>query len=244
MTKKKLFDLLVIFLLGGLGGVLADSFVLPKLASLPPFSKLEFIRSAGSGTTIINPTERITVTENIALENAVDRIIPALVFIQSFSGSKLVGQGSGFAVTADGLIITATSNFPAKATSHLVYRDSHSVAAQLVRIDTKTGLALFKIGETNLPVVSFADIGQIRLGERVVLVGARLNDKKLDQFVNLGVVRAIGEALELNLDESDILANGSPLINIKGEVIGLNLVGASGLKETIPSDTIKKFLEG
>ena len=245
MSKKKILDLLIIFFLGGLGGVLADNFILPKLAAVPLFSKIGFIRLAGSGTTIINPTERITVTENTALEDAIARVTPCLVFIQSFSGNKLLGQGTGFIVTGDGLIITAADNLSAKATSYLVYRNSHSVTAQVVRTDVKSGLALLKIGENNLPVVSFVDSSQVRLGERMVLVGAELNDKELGKFVNLGIVRAITDgALELNLDENESLANGGPLINIKGEVAGLNLVGASGLKKTIPGEMIKKFLEG
>ena len=245
MDKKKVLNLLIIFFLGGLGGVLADNFVLPRLASIPLLSKIGFIRQIGDGTTIINPTERIIITENTALEDAIDRIAPCLVFIQSFNGNKLIGQGTGFIVTADGLIVTAADNLSAKATSYLVYRNSHSLTAQIVRTDAASGLVLLKIEENNLPVVSFADISQIRLGGRVVLVGARLNNKELGKFVNLGIVRGLGEeALEVNLDESDLLANGGPLINIKGEALGLNLIDNAGFKKTVPSDAIKKFLEG
>ncbi|MBU1137168.1 S1C family serine protease [Patescibacteria group bacterium] len=245
MNKKFFLNLLIIFLLGGLGGVLAENFVLPKLAAIPLFSKIGFIRQAGSGTTIINPTERITITENAAIEDVVDRLSSRLVFIQSFSGSKLIGQGTGFIVIADGLIVTAADNLSTKATSYLIYRNSHSVTAQIVKTDTKSGLALLKINESNLPVVSFADSSQIRLGERVVLVGSELNNKELGKFVNLGIIRSIGsETLKLDLDENDPLANGGPLLNIKGEVIGLNLVGAAGLDQTILSETIKKFIEG
>jgi len=81
-----------------------------------------------------------------------------------------------------------------------------------------------------LPVVSLVDLENLELGERVILIGAELIGSDLNEFVNLGIIRNINDGtLEINLSEENILANGSPLINIRGEVIGLNLVDSKGL---------------
>ena len=83
--KQKIFKLILILIIGGLGGVLADQFLLPFLADAPFFSQIEFIERAKDGTTIINKTERITITENTAAEEAIRRINPSITAVQTLS---------------------------------------------------------------------------------------------------------------------------------------------------------------
>ena len=241
--KDKILKFLLILIIGGLGGVLADQFLLPYLATVSPFSKIGFIRQASNGTTIINPTEKIIITENTALEQAIDKISPSLVVVQSFQGKKLINQGTGFIMTSDGLIITAADLVPIEASQYLVFRNNHSLIGQVIRRDLESNLALLEIEETNLPVVSLVDLKNLHLGERIILVGVELVDSYLNQFVNLGIIRSINrETLKINLFEENSLANGSPLVNAKGEVIGLNLVDQKGLLKTIPVNKLKEFI--
>ena len=241
--KDKILKFLLILIIGGLGGVLADQFLLPYLATVSPFSKIEFIRQASDGTTIINPTEEIIITENTALEQAIDKISPSLVVVQSFQSKKLINQGTGFIMTSDGLIITAADLVPIKASQYLVFRNNHSLIGQVIKRDLENNLALLEIEETNLPVVSLVDLENLHLGERIILVGVELVDSYLNQFVNLGIIRSINrETLKINLFEENSLANGSPLVNVKGEVIGLNLVDRKGLLKTIPVNKLKEFI--
>ncbi len=243
MLKKNILNLLFILIIGGLGGILADQFLLPYLAGIPPFSKIGFIHQAGNGTTIIHPTEKIIITENTALEQAIDKISPCLVVIQSEQNKRLLSQGTGFIITSDGLIITAGDLAPAKADQYLVFRNEQSLSAQVVKRDLENNLALLKIAETNLPVVSLTDLAEVRLGQRVILIGVELVKNSLNRFVNLGIIRSINqEMLKINLAEENTLTNGSPLINIKSEVIGLNLVDYKGLLKTIPANKIKEFI--
>ena len=240
--KSKIFKLLVILIIGGLGGVLADQFFLPYLSTVSPFSKINFIRQSGNGTTIINPTERIIITENTAVENAVSRVAPCLIVIQSFQGEKIISQGAGFIMTSDGFIVTAANNVSVAADKYLVFRNNHFLEAEIVETDTKNNLALLKIEGNNLPVVSFADFDELRLGQKIILIGAELTTEGLNRFVNLGVIRSVYEnILKINLTEDNSLANGGPLVNVKGEVIGLNLVDQRGLIKTIPASQIKQF---
>jgi len=242
-TKKKVLNLFFILIIGGLGGILADQFLLPYLATIPPFSRIDFIQQVGNGTIIINPTEEIIITENTALEQAIDKISPCLVAVQSFQNKILIRQGTGFIITSDGLVITAGDLVPARASQYLIFRQEQSWVAQVVDRDLENNLALLRIEETNLPVVSLTDLTEVRLGQRIILIGAELVENHLNRFVNLGIIRSINqEILKINLIEENSSANGSPLINVKGEVIGLNLVDYKGLLKTIPADKIKDFI--
>ena len=241
--KKKALSLFLILIIGGLGGILADQFLLPYLATIPPFSKIAFIRQASNGTTIIHPTEKIIITENTALEDAINKISPCLVAIQSYQNKRLISQGTGFIITSDGLIITTGDLVPTKADQYLIFRNNHSIIGQLVKRDFESNLALLRIDETNLPVVSLDGLENLHLGQRVILIGVELIESHLNRFVNAGIIRSINqELLKINLSEENSLANGSPLIDIKGEVIGLNLVDYKGLLKTIPANKIKEFI--
>ena len=243
--KSRILNLLLILIIGGLGGILADQFFLPYLATISPFSKIEFIRQARDGTTIINPTERITVTENTALEQAIDKISPCLVAIQAYQGRVLISQGTGFIVTSDGLIMTTADSVPARAGQYFVFKNGNSLTAQVAKIDLEDNLALLKIEESNLPVVPLTDLEDLHLGQRIILIGVELVESYLNPFVNLGIIRSINqEILKINLTEENTLANGGPLINVKGEVIGMNLIDGQGLLKTIPANRIKEFLKG
>lgn len=241
--KDKISKLFLILIIGGLGGILADQFLLPYLATISPFSKIEFIRQARDGTTIINKTEEIIITENTALEEAVDKVSPCLVAIQAYQNNKLISQGTGFIVTSDGLVITANDLVPVKANQYLVFRNGHSLTAQVVKNDLEKDLVLVKVAESNLPVVSLAEVEDLRLGQRVILIGVDKTKDNFSRFVNLGIIRSINQGiLKLNLTEENSLANGGPLINIKGEVVGLNLIDQQGLIKTIPASRIKALI--
>jgi len=95
----------------------------------------------------------------------------------------------------------------------------------------------------NLPVVSFINLDDLSLGERAILIGAGLNKDKLNYFVNLGIIRSINEEeVKINIIQESGLANGSPLINVKGEAIGLNLIDENGFIKVISVKDIKEFI--
>jgi len=241
--RKKILNIFLILIIGGFGGILADKFLLPYLSNIPFFTQFEFIQHAGNGTTIINPTEKIIVTENIAIEESINKISPCLVVVQSYQNKRILNQGTGFLITSDGLLIASGDLVSLNVSQYLVFRDGYSLAAKLIKKDLKNNLALFQIEDDNLPVVSLTNLEDLKLGERVILIGVELKGSNLNKFVNLGIIRNINNGtLEINLKEENISANGSPLINVKGEVIGLNLVDNKGLLKTIPVNKIKEFV--
>ena len=241
--KKNISKFLIILIIGGIGGVVADQFFLPYLATIPTFSKIEFIHRTSNGTTIINPTEKIIITENVAIEEAINKISTCLVPVYAYKDKELISQGTGLIVTSDGLIITAADLVPIGVDRYMIFYNGYSVTVEIVKVDLDNNLALLKIEETNLPVVSFVDSNNLQLGERIILAGAELNKEKLNYFVNLGIIRSIdGEDMKINIVQEDGLANGGSLINIKGEVIGLSLVNKDGFIKIISVDIIKEFI--
>jgi len=245
MTAKIFLICFLVFVIGGLGGILADQFFLPLLSVIKPFSQLEFIKHGSNGTTIINPTERIIITENVALGEAIEKIKPCLAVIQTYQGQKIINEATGFILTSDGLIITSDQVIFPEATEYLIHYEDISLSANLIKKDTINNLALFKVEKNNLPVAPLVNLEDMYLAQRVLLVGAETGEgSQLNYFVNLGIVRSINQGIvKLNLDEYNLLADGSPLINIRGEVVGLNIIGQKGLLKTVPADEIREFIQ-
>ena len=242
--KRKFSKFILILIIGGLGGILADQFFLSYLSTVPFFNKIEFIQQAGNRTTIINPTERIIITENTAIQQAVDKVDHCLVAVYSYQGKEIINRSTGIVVTSDGLIVTINDAVPIISTRYSVFRNGDILNAQVIKRDAKNNLALLKVDESNLSVVSLTNLEDLHLGERVILMGVELIDSHLNNFVNLGIIRSISQGiLKLNLQEENMLANGGPLVNMKGEVIGLNLVGQRGLIKTVSADKIMEFIE-
>lgn len=243
--KKTISNLLIILIIGGLGGIIADYFILPYLVNFPIFASLELVQRAKNGTTIINKTEEITVVENVAAEEAIHQASSCLAAIQLFSGEKIIKQGSGIIVTNDGLIATTADLALEKGAYRYLITLSNNISLEgkVIRQDKKRNLALIKLEANNLPVAVLSEPKDVRLGQRIILLGSQMENNKFNEFVNIGTIRGISsEAILINLEERNILANGGPLINIEGEIIGLNVIDQTGLVKTIPADLINGFL--
>src|SRR3990167_8123037 len=96
-----LFKLIFILIIGALGGILGTRLLLPYLASKPYFERFELIRQSAGGTTIINKQEQVVI-----MKNGVNKVSRIVVGNRSKKGGKTVFEGSGTAITPDGLILT------------------------------------------------------------------------------------------------------------------------------------------
>ena len=241
--RKKAAYLFLILLLGGLGGLLTNM-SLYYLSDIAPFSRLEFIKNLKEGTTIINKTEEIVISKNEGLQEAILKIQPSLVGVVN---SVTEEQISGFVLTSDGLIVSSADILTSSG-KYLIYQDSWQAEASLVKKDLQNNLALFKIEKDNLSVVSLGGLDQLSLGQMVILNGLEVKETsdsfKSFHFINLGTVRSIKDSsLAVNLSEKSQIANGGPLIDIEGRVIGLNLVNSQGFVKSVPVAKISQLLE-
>ena len=143
------------------------------------------------------------------------------------------GAGSGFIIDADGSILTNQHVIDRAERIVVKLADGRSVRARLVGADPETDVALIKIdGQTGLPVAPLGDSSTLRAGEWVCAIG---NPLGYEHSVTVGVVSSLGRKLfDVGLDnyiQTDAAINfgnsGGPLINARGEVIGINAAVSS-----------------
>jgi serine protease Do len=138
------------------------------------------------------------------------------------------GEGTGFIIDADGSILT--NNHVIEGADRIVVKlsDGRSLRARVVGADPDTDIALIRIdGQTGLPVAALGDSSMLRAGEWVCAIG---NPLGYEHTVTVGVVSFVGRKLfDASLDnyiQTDAAINfgnsGGPLINARGEVVGIN----------------------
>ena len=161
------------------------------------------------------------------------------------------GQGSGFIISADGLILT-NAHVVHDATEVLVkLTDRREFVAKVLGADEKTDVAVLKIDARDLPVVRIGDSHDLKVGSWVLAIGSPFG---FENTVTAGVVSAKGRSLPddsfVPFIQTDVAVNpgnsGGPLINANGEVVGINSQifsrsgGYQGLSFAIPIDIAQK----
>lgn len=179
------------------------------------------------------------------------------------SGSGAVIDDRGYIVTNNHVIAEAAKD-PAAYKLSVVFNDGKEVPASLVGRDPKTDLAVLKVDNVDdLSVAKLGDSDKLIVGQEVIAAGAPLG---LRSTVTRGIVSALHRAVPLKPDgvsDSDTVLDGvqtdasinhgnsgGPLINLDGEIIGINTAGkslsdsASGLGFAIPVNEMKHVVDG
>jgi serine protease Do len=177
-------------------------------------------------------------------------------FFRKFFGNipdqelKQQSLGSGFIVDRDGYIITNNHVVAGAEEIKVKLADGRQFKAKVIGRDPKTDLALIKITAIfeNLPVLGLGDSDAIRVGDWVLAVG---NPFGLEHTVTQGIISATGRVIGAgpydNFLQTDAPINpgnsGGPLVNLKGEVIGINsavVAAGQGIGFAIPSNLAKR----
>ncbi len=155
------------------------------------------------------------------------------------------GVGSGFVLSADGLIMTNAHVVEGADEVIVTLTDKREFKAKIIGADKRTDVALVKINATGLPAVRTGDVSKLRVGEWVMAIGSPFG---LENTVTAGIVSAkqrdTGDYL--SFIQTDVAINpgnsGGPLINMRGEVVGINSQiysrsgGFMGISFAIPID--------
>ena len=238
---KTLLKILAIFILGIFGGIFADQILWPYFIEKPLFYQYRLEQSP----VYVTEKKEVTITENIALQNAIEKVEKTIIGVQTKTKTGKILAGSGLILTSDGLIVTLADLVPQGGNSSF-FVDGETASFQILKRDLKENLALIKIEKTNLPTVGFANLEKLKLGERVFLVGMAQPPNggwvaSPGLVVNEGIVKSFDEnSIQTNIFEK-IRLQGSPLFNIEGEVLGLNTIDSEGKIITIPISKIKSF---
>jgi serine protease Do len=164
------------------------------------------------------------------------------------------GQGSGFIVSADGVILTNAHVVHGAKEVTVKLTDRREYQAKVLGEDPKTDVAVIKINAKDLPVVPLGSTRDLRPGEWVAAIGAPFG---FENSVTVGVVSAKGRSLPddgyVPFIQTDVAVNpgnsGGPLFNARGEVVGINSQiysrsgGYMGLSFAIPIELATKVKE-
>jgi len=275
IQREPLFKWFLIFLLivflgfisGATGSVVADKYIMPYLSTVPRLSRYNFFQS--DKPVIVQKNEKITVTEESGVIAAVAKVSPAVVSIVStrdargFFGDvwEQKGGGTGFVLTNDGLIATNKHVVAdSEATYTVITNDGKNYSAKILARDPSNDFAVVKIEAENLPVATLGNSADLQVGQNVIAIGNTLGEYQ--NTVTTGVVSAIGRSVSAgdglmqseNLEDviqTDAAINpgnsGGPLVNIAGQVIGINTAidrGGQLVGFAIPINNVQTAIDG
>ena len=233
-----------------------------RAASLPDFTEL--VEKTSPAVVNIRTTEKISVAE--AAPGAPDEQMQEL--FRRFFGMPMPksqpfpsphnrksappseeevprGVGSGFIVSQDGYVLTNAHVVDGADEVYVKLTDKREFKAKVVGLDKRTDVAVVKIDGTKLPRLVIGDSDKIRAGEWVVAIGSPFD---LENSVSAGIVSAKSRDTGdfLPLIQTDVAVNpgnsGGPLLNMQGEVVGINSQiysrsgGYMGISFAVPID--------
>lgn len=239
---------------------------LPALAELPNFTEL----AKTAGPAVVNISTQKKVAPPQQNQPGMEKFFnenprtPFDDFFKQFERYFRNGRpnprpqrslGSGFILSSDGFI--ATNNHVVEGADEIKVNildekgEYESYDAKIIGTDPLTDLALLKIdAKRDLPTLELADFSEVEVGQWVLAIG---NPFGLDHTVTSGIVSALGRNISNNpydnFLQTDASINpgnsGGPLLNLKGEVIGINtaiIARGQGIGFAIPSSIVKEII--
>ena len=268
MTWKRIFYILfvgVVALFSATAGVVVGGKFVLSLTGSSKGTSLQTFTDAPTQLHISNTQIDTAITQTV------EKVSPAVVTVvgtvpgqNTFFGTTPSGQvsGSGVIISSDGYIVT--NNHVVDGTSDLsvTLSDGTQLPAKIISTDIFADLAVLKVDGTMPAVATLGNSDNLKPGETVIAIGSPLGQFR--NTVTVGVVSATGRSLDTgngyfmeDLIQTDAAINqgnsGGPLVNLNGEVIGLNTIivrggngstaVAEGLGFSIPSNTVQFIAE-
>ena len=218
-------------------------------AALPNFADI----AAANGPAVVNVTV-VAKAEGSEVVESMPKIDPNNPFFEFFrkfnfqiprGGVPARGTGSGFIVSPDGVILTNAHVIGDATDVSVKLTDRREFKAKVIGIDQPSDVAVLKIPATNLPTVTLDLADDVKVGQWVLAIGSPFG---FENSVTSGIVsakyRSFGEKSYVPFIQTDVAVNpgnsGGPLINAKGQVVGINSQiysqtgGYQGLSFAIP----------
>ncbi len=211
---------------------------------------------AARRTPVVAVAEKVSpAVVNVSAESVVRDVDPFFGMFFGPSERRTQSLGSGLIVDANGIVVTNAHVIEGASRIMVTTLDGRELDADLLGSDRDADLAVLKVKARGLPAVPLGRSADLMIGETVVAIG---NPFGLSHTVTSGVLSAVGRTVPSERGErvfTDFLQtdasinpgnSGGPLVNILGEVIGINtaiIQGASGIGFAIPADRARRVVD-
>jgi serine protease Do len=249
---------IVVFLLGTIGCPL------PSIVTTPPTTTPTAPTAAPIDPGWMPPSSNGQASVLPSIADVVALVKPSVVAINTEYTSYDIfnrpftqqGAGSGWVIDEDGLIVTNNHVVEEADSVTVILADGRTFTAQTVLTDWLSDLAVVKVNASNLPAARVGNSDALRVGDWVVAIG---NSLGMGISATKGIVSAKGVSISVSegqtlddLVQTDAAINpgnsGGPLVNMAGEVIGINSVkiaqvGVEGMGYAISSNTARPIIQ-
>ncbi len=243
-------------------------------AAVPTFDFADLVEKTSSAVVNIRTTEKVSVNQSV---NAPDEQMQEL--FKRFFGVPMPqqppgaaphkrkpapeqgaapdeevprGVGSGFIISPEGYVLTNAHVVDGADEVYVKLTDKREFKAKVIGLDKRTDVAVVKIEGSKLPFLAIGDSDKIRVGEWVIAIGSPFD---LDNSVSAGIISAKARDTGdfLPLIQTDVAVNpgnsGGPLLNMRGEVVGINSQiysrsgGFMGISFAVPIDEAMRVVD-
>ena len=248
--------LVFLLCLSWVGSVSAETEQTNSYLALEAFSNSIADIAETVGPAVVNiDTVRMVETQNPFLDDPIFGHFFGDQFKEYTRTIPQKGTGSGFIINQEGYIITNEHVVHKADKIKVTLSDGREFTGEVIGSDVTSDMAIVKIKADHLPMVALGDSDTLRVGEIVVAIG---NPYGLQQTVTMGVVSAKGRSIPAGTEghvykdfiQTDAAINpgnsGGPLLNSKGEVVGINtaiIPFAQGIGFAIPINIAKKNID-
>lgn len=244
----------------------------PAIAAIPAFDFTELAEKASPAVVNIRTTEKVTVNQSGNPDDEMQELLRRFFGVpipqqpnqvpkkrkqgpqtpQSSEEEVTRGYGSGFIISQDGYLLTNAHVVDGADEVYVKLTDKREFKGKVIGIDKRTDVAVVKIDGTKLPWLTIGDSDKIKAGQWVVAIGSPFN---FENSVSAGIIstksRDTGDFLPLI--QTDVAVNpgnsGGPLLNMSGEVVGINSQiysrsgGFMGISFAVPIDEAMKVVD-
>ena len=244
------------------GGVIATAAII--FAVFVSFNSID--NSESNELIVVNENHTQTIGESVGIERSYEYSLvdifekseESVVQVNVLRGGSDGGMGSGFVYSEEGYIITNQHVVRDAKKVTVTFLDGEAYIGDVIGTDPDLDIAVVKVSPSNtyLQPITIGDSSKLKVGEKIVAIG---NPFGLSGSMTSGIVSQIGRLLpqESGYSIPDVIQtdaainpgnSGGPLINMKGEVIGINtaiqsITGEfSGIGFAVPSNTVKKIV--
>jgi len=244
MSKKLLINMVVVaFIVGAMGSVVLNRYVIPSASNLPGLSWLSSL--SYNSPIVITRREEVRLNEGV---NLIELTKQAQTVTVSIYDSAQKFLGNGIIITSDGTIFTTKDVVGALTQVSVVSNDGTAYQGLVRATDPKSPLAVVSVTGSDMPVAQFADAGAMQTAQRILALG-----RTSQEFTRKFASGLITQTMNNHTDTAQTLSTenfvatistdasldagfiGGPVVNLQGQIVGL-VTAASG--QVLPSEAI------